>query len=144
MAEGAFFVHAADRTASRRFMVASAGTCGNQKGAPPDPRAVSAAAGFGIDIASLRARCVDDFDLASFDRIFVMDYKNYEDVVGLTDRAERVRLVMSFVPGRVHEEVLDPYYGSELSFRRVMADLFLACGYIFDALADRYPDSGVQ
>jgi protein-tyrosine phosphatase len=33
----------------------------------------------------------------------------------------RLRLLMDFVPGRVGEEVPDPYYGSEQGFENVLA-----------------------
>jgi len=69
-----------------------------------------------------------------------MDHDNYENIGRLTGLGElpRVRLVMSFVPGRSHEEIADPYYGTQHDFVRVMEDLFLATAHIFDNLKARF------
>jgi len=75
MAEGAFLAHAANRGLDHCFFAGSAGTCSYQRGSSPDARAVSAAAGLGIDISSVRARSVDELDLGAYDWIFVMDHQ---------------------------------------------------------------------
>lgn len=140
MAEGVFLAHAASKGFGHCFSAGSAGTCNYQRGSSPDARAVRVAAGFGIDISSLRARSVDELDLGSYDWIFVMDHENYEEIgkrTGLGERP-RLRLVMSFVPGRAHEEISDPYYGTEQDFMQVMTDLFLATAHIFENLAVEY------
>lgn len=137
MAEGVFRNHAEASGFGHSFSIGSAGTCCYQRGASPDVRAVSAASGFGIDISPLRARCIDDLDLHAFDWIFVMDHENYEDIGMITGYGERprVRLMMSFVPGRADEVIPDPYYGTAQDFMRVMDDLFLASSHILSHLA---------
>ncbi|MGB0130110.1 MAG: low molecular weight protein-tyrosine-phosphatase [Chlorobium sp.] len=146
MAEGVFRRHAIAEGLGHRVMVDSAGTCGYQRGSFPDERAVAAAWGFGIDIAQIRARCVDDLDLDRYDWIFAMDHENYEDIGRITGFAgkPRLRLAMSFVSGRDHEEIADPYYGTEKDFMRVMDDLFLASAHILSSLAEhhRFPEVG--
>lgn len=138
MAEGVFRRHLLSEGFGHSVAVDSAGTRPYQRGSSPDARAVAAASAYGIDIAPIRARCIDDLDLDRYDWIFVMDHENYEDVGLITGFAGRpqVRLVMSFVPGRHHEEIADPYYGTERDFMRVMDDLFLASSHILRALAE--------
>jgi len=140
MAEGVFRRHLLDEGFGHAVRVDSAGTRSYQRGSSPDARAVAAASGFGIDIAPIRARCIEDLDLGRYDWIFVMDHENYEDVGRMTGFAggPEVRLVMSFVPGRDHEEIPDPYYGTEQDFMRVMDDLFLASPHILRVLAERH------
>jgi len=132
MAEGVFRSHASQLGVGHCFLVSSAGTRCYQKGSSPDDRAVSAAAGYGIDISTLHARCVEDLDLQAFDWIFAMDHENYEDLGTFTGFGERpkVRLAMSFVPGRGQDAIHDPYYGTHRDFMRVMDDLFLASAHI--------------
>ncbi|NTV99184.1 MAG: low molecular weight phosphotyrosine protein phosphatase, partial [Chlorobiaceae bacterium] len=123
------------------FSVTSAGTVAYQSGSPPDFRAVEALHPLGIDISALRARGMDEIDLYSYDWIFVMDDENYEDVKSLFPDTQqpRVHRVMEFVQERYHEEIQDPYYGSEEDFRRVSQDLFLASEMILNTLINHYP-----
>lgn len=138
MAEGAFRRYAAERGYDRWFSVSSAGTNCFQKGASPDDRAVAVAGAVGIDISHYRANGVEEFDLHAFDWIFVMDHENFEGIGKLAGYGEKpkVRLVMSFVPGRAHEEIPDPYYGTERDFMRVMDDLLLASAHMLPHLAE--------
>jgi len=79
----------------------------------PDPRAIETAARHGIDISGQHARLfsVDDFD--RFDRIYVMDLKNYRDVMYFArtdeDRSKVDYLMNLLEPGK-NRNVPDPYY----------------------------------
>jgi len=137
MAEGAFRTLAEAEGYADCFTIDSAGTRCYQRGSSPDERAVAAAAGFGIDIADVRARCIDELDLHGYDWIFVMDHENYEEIGRITGFGDKpsIRLVMSFVPGRNDEEIADPYYGNFHDFMRVMGDLRQASFHILGTLA---------
>src|SRR6185369_11326473 len=65
----------------RQVVVDSAGTGNWHVGEHPDRRAIQVANKFGVDISKLTGRqfSVKDFD--EFDKIFVMDRENYNDVL---------------------------------------------------------------
>ena len=71
--------------------VDSAGTSNYHIGEAPDSRSMAHAKSKGTDISSLRGRqfCVEDFD--AFDRIFVMDYSNYENVAKIARSKEDMK-----------------------------------------------------
>lgn len=60
--------------------VASAGTW-TTKGRPADPRAVAAASGFGVSLASHRSQPITPSLLSRSDLVCVMDYRNEVDVL---------------------------------------------------------------
>ncbi|NTU68165.1 MAG: low molecular weight phosphotyrosine protein phosphatase [Chlorobiaceae bacterium] len=136
MAEGAFS-HLADlRGVGRHFEVGSAGTVCYQAGSPPNPRAVRAAARSGVDISGIRARCIHDLDISSFDHIFVMDHGNWQDVAGALEGGigPRVHLVAEFAGSGVGMEIEDPYYGTESTFNSTFALLAGCVEGILDSL----------
>ncbi len=49
----------------------------------PDPRAINVAKSYGIDISQKKARIFLKADFDRFDRIYVMDVKNMNDVLEL-------------------------------------------------------------
>ncbi len=104
---------------SGRVEADSAGTHGWHVGCSPDPRAVEAAAKFGVDIGNLRARRVNAEDYRSFDRIVAMDRDNLRNLRSLEpgggSRAELGMLARSGDGGSLLE-VPDPYYGSFSDF----------------------------
>lgn len=141
MAEGIFTELLRSRGLIGYFSVSSAGTVSYQSGSPPDSRAVEALYPFGIDISSNRACGVEEIDLYAYDWIFVMDYENYEAVSRhlAVSETSRIHRVMEFVEGRHHEEIEDPYYGTDEDFMRVTNDLFLASEMILKKLIEDYP-----
>ena len=85
----------------------SAGTGDWHIGSPPDKRSIAAAKNYDLDISTQCCRqfSVDDFD--TFDRIFVMDKTNLQDVLSLAKKEsdrEKVRLLLNT------EMVPDPYF----------------------------------
>jgi protein-tyrosine phosphatase len=121
-AEGVFRRLLAERAPGLGIQVDSAGTHDYHVGEPPDRRAIAAAARRGVDIASLRARVVDETDFERFDMLVAMDRLNREV---LLDRSpaqyrERVRLFLEFAPDVDEEDVPDPYYGGPVGFERVL------------------------
>ena len=102
--------------------VDSAGTGDWHVGQAPDERMRATAKSNGLSIDELRGRqfVQEDFDL--FDRIFVMDQSNYENVIKLARNDEDITKVDLFLnlshPGE-DKEVPDPYFGGEEGFQHV-------------------------
>lgn len=102
--------------------VDSAGTGDWHVGEAPDPRMRETAKSKGLSIDELRGRqfTVEDFD--RFDRIFVMDLSNKENVLKLArndqDRAKVDLLLNLSHPGE-DMEVPDPYFGGDEGFHHV-------------------------
>jgi protein-tyrosine phosphatase len=124
-AEGVFRAIAAQ--AGLDVAVDSAGTGSWHVGAPPDPRAIAAAAARGYDIGGLRARQVTAKDFARFDLIVAMDRQNRADLERLrpSGSATPLRLMLDYA-GRPGAEVPDPYL--EGGFDRVI-DLIEAASH---------------
>jgi len=59
----------------------SAGTGGWHEGDLPDPRAREAGQGRGYSFQGQTARAIRDDDFATFDHIFAMDSRNYNDLI---------------------------------------------------------------
>lgn len=128
LAEGLFRHKVAAAGLADRFEIDSAGTGGWHVGHPPDARMAATAAGFGVDLAPLRARQLAAADLAYYDHVFVMDRDNLHDTLALDpdgDHGMRVRLFREFDPepdgGPEGFAVPDPYYGGPEGFSRVYA-----------------------
>jgi len=118
--------------------VDSAGTAGYHIGSKPDPRAIDIAKKNNIDISSLRARKFEHSDFINFDKIYVMDRNNYNNIIGLAenkDQASKVILITdvldsgSFVP--------DPYYGDIADFEKVFNLLDKICQKIANKIESR-------
>ncbi len=123
-AEGFFCHHLERSTLAGTVSADSAGTHSYHIGNSPDPRAVDAAARFGVDISGLRARRVTTADFLHFDRIIAMDQGNLEDLRRLAPPApkSRLELMLAHAPGAGVGEIPDPYYGSRQDFAH-MCDL---------------------
>ena len=118
--------------------VDSAGTAGYHIGSKPDPRAIDIAKKNNIDISSLRARKFEHSDFINFDKIYVMDKNNYNDIIDLAEnknQASKVILITdvidsdSFVP--------DPYYGDIADFEKVFNLLDKICQKIANKIESR-------
>ncbi len=121
-AEGVFRHLLTQRAPQLRIEIDSAGTHDYHVGAPPDRRALAAAARRGIDLSSLRARQVSERDFEDFDLILAMDEANFEELRRLAPpvRRDRVRLLMEFAPDAPARVVPDPYYGGAQGFEEVL------------------------
>jgi protein-tyrosine phosphatase len=94
----------------------------------PDPRSISTARKYGIDITDQRARQFTRHDFEAFDLIFAMDLQNYEDILRLAPNAQsrgKVRLILEAAHGQ-RQEVPDPYY-DDRGFEQVYRMLDDAC-----------------
>ena len=121
-----------------KVTVDSAGTAGYHIGSKPDPRAIDIAKKNNIDISTLRARKFERSDFINFDKIYVMDKNNFNDVIGLAENkneASKVILITdildsdSFVP--------DPYYGDLADFEKVFNLLEKICKKIAKNIESR-------
>ncbi|MBK7667450.1 MAG: low molecular weight phosphotyrosine protein phosphatase [Sphingobacteriaceae bacterium] len=100
----------------------SAGTSNYHIGEAPDARTTANARKHNIDLSTLRARqfVVEDFD--AFDKIFVMDKSNLQNVLNLARNEEdkqKVDLFLNISQPNANMEVPDPYFGGEAGFENV-------------------------
>lgn len=99
-------------------------------GEPADPRSVEIAMKNGVSLDGHRARQFDVEDFDKFDRIYVMDEKNYKDVIDLARNQhdlDKVDYIMNVVTPGTDTPVPDPYYGGEEGFSNVFRMLDTAC-----------------
>lgn len=116
--------------------VDSAGTGGWHAGDLPDSRSIQVAKKHGIDLTYQRARKLRSIDYEAFDRIYVMDSMNYQDVKRLANKDEydKIELIMNEVEPHRNINVPDPYYGEGDGFENVFQMLDRAC----DAIIKKY------
>jgi protein-tyrosine phosphatase len=128
LAEG-IMLHLNDKH-NLNWTIDSAGTANYHVGEAPDRRTIANAKKNGVDLSSLRARQfkADDFD--EFDRIFVMDKSNLQNVLkhALHDEHKnKVDLFLNVMQPNSNNEVPDPYYGTEHDFEHVFQLVYRAC-----------------
>lgn len=96
----------------------------------PDPRAISAAKNNGIDISQKKARIFLKADFDRFDRIYVMDTINMNDVLDLVrnenDR-EKVDYLMNVIEPGTDKTVPDPFLSGIEDCEKVFITLEKAC-----------------
>jgi len=116
--------------------VDSAGTGGWHAGDLPDSRSIQVAQKHGVDLTYQRARKLRSIDYEAFDRIYVMDSMNYQDVKRLAneDEYDKIELIMNEVEPHRNINVPDPYYGEGDGFEHVFQMLDRAC----DAIIKKY------
>ena len=102
--------------------VESAGIQSFHVGEAPDMRTQKAAMARGYDLSRQRARAVEALDYPRFDLLLAMDQGHREALLRRSPPVyqTKVRMFLSFVPGREEEDVPDPYYGAPKGFERVL------------------------
>ncbi|MCY3594172.1 MAG: low molecular weight phosphotyrosine protein phosphatase [Rhodothermaceae bacterium] len=93
--------------------VASSGTSGWHLGELPDRRVCQVAEKHGFTLRHIRGRKITKQDLEECELILVMDRSNLRDVLALDEQgryADKVKLLRTFDPISMHDEVPDPYY----------------------------------
>ena len=121
-------------------IVDSAGTSGLHAGDKPDPRMIKTASQYGLDISCLRSRKFTVHDFDNFDRIFVMDKENLQNVSRLARSNEdirKVRLILDLIEPGKNLEVPDPYYGGDAGFKEVYSLLDCATDKIIHTLTHK-------
>jgi protein-tyrosine phosphatase len=110
------------------WMVDSAGTSDQHRGAHPDLRSQASALRHGMDISAQCSRPLELADFDRFDHILVMDESNLRNALLLSPSGgDKVSLALeASFPGE-GREVPDPYYGGELGFELVVQLLQQAC-----------------
>jgi protein-tyrosine phosphatase len=119
---------------SLSWIVDSAGTGYWHAGDPPDPRSISIARKYGVDITNQRARQIQSVDFERFDLIFVMDTQNYQDVLRLArtdEHSNKVHLILNEIYPGQNRSVPDPYYDNN-GFEAVFHMLDEACEAFFN------------
>lgn len=139
-AEGVMRALVAAAGLSDRIELDSAGTGGWHAGAPPDARAMAAAAVRGIELNGA-ARQVRRRDFEEFDLLIALDAQNARDLRRLAPDdagAAKVRRLREFDALAGDDlDVDDPYYGGEDGFGRVLDDVQAACNGLLDELRER-------
>jgi protein-tyrosine phosphatase len=114
----------------------SAGTSSYHIGAAPDRRMKSAALNRGIEFKG-RARQFDWFDFKQFDLILAMDQENHQNILALDSQGvykNKVRLISEFMTQYNEKQILDPYYGNQAKFDKVIDLLLDACGGLLEEI----------
>ena len=110
--------------------VDSAGTNGFHNDELPDPRSISKAGEYGMDLTYQRSRQITKQDLDYFDIIYVMDASNFQNVLRICDtemQRDKIKMIMNCVTPGQNVAVPDPYYGGEDGFENVYQMLEEAC-----------------
>ncbi|TDS14519.1 protein-tyrosine phosphatase [Sphingobacterium paludis] len=116
------------------WIVESAGTGDWHIGHAPDRRSVSVAKKYGVDISAQRARHFAQTFFDQYDYIFVMDDKNYRDVLSLArHEADRNKVKMFLLEGIVP----DPYF-DETQFEPVYQLIADRCQELIDELKSEH------
>jgi len=101
--------------------VDSAGFESFHTGDPPDFRATREMKRHGIDISGQHSRLFRKTDFDDFDRIYVMDNVNFQDVKSMSsspDQMLKVDYILNVTHPGSNKAVPDPYYGGEDGFAR--------------------------
>lgn len=115
--------------------VASSGTSGWHIGEAPDSRICWVARRHGVRLNHIRGQKITKADLRTCDLILVMDRSNLRDVL-LLDRdgrfTEKVKLLRTFDPSSVDDEIPDPYYSG--IFEEVYTIVSRACDSLLEGI----------
>ncbi len=108
----------------------SAGTANYHVGEAPDPRTIKNAKKHNINLSSLRARQFVNEDFDAFDKIFVMDKSNLQNVLKLAKndlQKQKVDLFLNISHPGKNLEVPDPWFGGEEGFEEVFNLVYQTC-----------------
>jgi protein-tyrosine phosphatase len=135
-AEGVMAYQVRRAKLSERIVIDSAGTGDWHIGQPPDERAQRAAKKRGYDLSKLRGRQIASEDFERFDLLIAMDDAN---AVALTkacppEYRDKIRLLMEFGARDDSRVVVDPYFGGDEGFERVLDQCEDACEGLLKAL----------
>jgi protein-tyrosine phosphatase len=136
LAEGILRQKIKEKKISNVF-VDSCGTSDYHIGQTPDKRTQDNAIKHGTDLSNLRGRQFAQSDFDSFDKIFVMDSSNKEDVLALARNNEdknKVELLLNITHPNNNLGVPDPYFGGANGFEDVYILVDAACEKLSDSL----------
>jgi protein-tyrosine phosphatase len=109
-------------SASKDWLIDSAGTSGWHEGERPDTRSILTAKNHNIHIEEQRSRkfILDDFE--NYDIIFAMDSSNFSNLTAIAPNkasADKIRLLMNEAYPGENRQVPDPYTGGQQGFEQV-------------------------
>ena len=117
----------------------SAGTSGYHLDEAPDPRSIQIGRKYGINISDLRGRQFTPEDFDHYDKIYVMDQSNYQNILDLTRSEadkEKVDYILNEIEPGSNSEVPDPYFGGDQGFENVYKLLDSATDRIVEKIKD--------
>ena len=119
-----------------RIIVDSAGTGDWHIGHAPDERAQRAAKRRGYDLSARRGRQIAADDFARFDLLIAMDDMNAAALAEICppEHRDKIRLLMEFATRDDSRVVVDPYFGGDEGFERVLDQCEDACEGLLKAL----------
>jgi len=129
----------ASKLPADKFRVDSAGTGDYNIGGCPDPRSISIAKKNGIDISFQKARQFTAQDFKDFDKIYVMDHSNYNNVVAQAPDEKsknKVCLILDELFPNENVDVQDPFFGLKDGFENVYELLDEVCEVIAKKLQE--------
>lgn len=106
----------------------------------PDPRAMHVCAQHGIDLSQKKARLFREEDFHQFDRIYVMDQKNYQDVIETAineSDAQKVDLLLNLTHPGKNLPVPDPYYKGLDECEKVFELMSNACKKLVETVKNQ-------
>jgi protein-tyrosine phosphatase len=117
------------------WTVESAGTNGYRIGTGAHNLSQKVALLNGIDIGHHKCRQFRKEDIAAFDKIFVMDNDNYDQVRKISGDAwdeRKVSLLLDEIYPGEKRNIPDPWYGTEKDYHAVFALIDRACGKVVE------------
>ncbi len=121
------------------WTVESAGTGDWHVGEPPHHLSVKVARMNSIDISQQRARQFCKEDMLHYDRIYVMDSSNYNDVKKISRELwnqSKVDLLLNEIFPDENRAVPDPWFGTEPGYHEVFKLIEQACDEIIGKYAN--------
>jgi protein-tyrosine phosphatase len=115
------------------WTIDSAGTGDWHVGEPPHKLSQKVAKLNGVDICEQRARQFDKSDMLEYDRIYVMDKSNYNDVKLMSGELwdeNKVKLFLDELHPGKSMDVPDPWYGEEDGYHTVYKLISDTCDVI--------------
>ena len=121
--------------AALNWQVDSAGTAGYHVGNPPHHLSQKVAKHNGIDISHQQCKQFVQEDMLNYDRIYVMDSSNYNDVKKISGHLwneQKVGLLLNELFKGENRNVPDPWYGEEDGYHKVFDMIDRACEKIIE------------
>jgi protein-tyrosine phosphatase len=128
------------RKAGLDWEVDSAGTNHYETGCAPHRLSQKVAGMYGVDICSQQCRQFTPEDMIEFDKIYVMDKNNYNDVKRISKNlwdASKVDLLMNELYPDENRIVPDPYYNGEEDYHDVYKMIEKACEKVIEKYSEK-------
>jgi protein-tyrosine phosphatase len=133
------------KQAGLNWTVESAGTGNYHIGEAPHHLSQKVAQLNGIDICEQKGRQFVKDDMLHYDKIYVMDAENYNDVRRISGKywdANKVDLLLNEIYSGENRSVPDPWFGKEDGFHMVYKMIDKACENIVKKYAPAAKDAG--